>query len=85
MFDSQDPSWGRWPIDPEECTGIGFLLGLSLKAAINEYLTDLPQPSLALLEKEIAGSRISLEGLFVQLLIEAKSIATDSADRWKSN
>ena len=85
VFDSQNPNWRLWPIDPEECTGIGFLLGLSLKAAINEYLTDLPQPSLALLEKEIAGSRISLEELFVQLLIEAKSIATDSADRWKSN
>ena len=85
VFDSQDPSWGLWPIDPEECTGIGFLFGLSLKAAINEYLADLSQPSLALLEKEVAGSRISLEEMFVQMLIEAKSVAIDSADWWKSN
>jgi len=85
VFDSQDPSWGIWPIDPEECTGIGFLLGLSLKAAINDYLADLPQASLALLKKEAVGSQTSLDEIFVQMLIEAKSAATDPADWWECN
>jgi hypothetical protein len=35
VFDSQDRSWGLWPIDPEECAGIGFLLGLSLEEIAN--------------------------------------------------
>jgi hypothetical protein len=46
VFDAQNPSWGLWPIDPGECGGIGFFLGLVLGDSLDEYLLDLPEPGL---------------------------------------
>jgi len=83
VFDSQDPSWGLWPIDPEECAGIGFLLGLSLEESLNEYLADSPESRLVFLEEEVASSGRSLEEVFIATLIESKSTAADPADWWK--
>ena len=83
VFDSQDPSWGLWPIDPEECAGIGFLLGLSLEESLNDYLAELPEPRLVRLEQEVANSDRSLEEIFIEMLIESKSNALDPADWWK--
>ncbi|MBV8277973.1 MAG: hypothetical protein JO170_22295 [Verrucomicrobia bacterium] len=80
VFDSQDPSWGLWPIDPEECAGIGFFLGLVLESSINDYLADLAEPSLAFLEEGVVNSGKSLEETFIEMLIEFKSLATDPAD-----
>jgi hypothetical protein len=75
VFDSRDPSWGLWPLDPEECVGIGFFLGLALENSLDEYLADLPEPRLALLEAEVASSGRSLEEMFIEILIESKSLA----------
>jgi hypothetical protein len=83
VFDSQDPSWGLWPIDPEECAGIGFLLGLSLEESLNGYLVGLPESRLVHLEKEVANSGRSLEENFIEMLIESKSTARHPADWWK--
>ena len=80
VFDGQDPSWGLWPIDPEECAGIGFLLGLILEDSLNESLADLPEPSLAFLEEEVASCGRSLEEIFIEMLIESKSLATDPVE-----
>ena len=83
VFDSQDPSWGLWPIDPEECAAIGFLLGLSLEESIADYLSNLPEREVVRLEQEVASSGRSLEEVFIEMLIESKSSATDPADWWK--
>lgn len=80
VFDSQDPSWGLWPIDPEECVGIGLFLGLVLEDSINEYVTDLPESQLACLEEGVTSSGRSLEEVFIEMLIEAKSLAAELAD-----
>ena len=80
VFDSQDPSWGLWPIDPEECAGIGFFLGLVLEDSLNEYLADLPEPGLVFLEEEVASCGRSLEEIFMEMLIESKSLAADPAE-----
>jgi hypothetical protein len=80
VFDSQDPSWGLWPIDPEECAGIGFFLGLVLEDSLNESLADLPEPRLAFLDEEVASSGRSLEEIFIEMLIESKSLAADPAE-----
>jgi hypothetical protein len=82
VFDGQDPSWGLWPLDPEECAGVGFFLGLVLEGSLDEYLADLPEPRLAILEEEVVSSGRSLEEIFIEMLIESKSLAADSADRW---
>jgi hypothetical protein len=79
VFDSQDPSWGLWPIDPEECAGIGFFLGLVLEDSLNECLADLPEPRLAFLEEEVVSCGRSLEDIFIEMLIESKSLAADPA------
>jgi hypothetical protein len=83
IFDSADPSWGLWPIDPEECAGIGFLLGMSLEESLNECLADLPESKLAHLEQEVSSSGKSLEEIFIEKLIESKSAAADPADWWR--
>ena len=75
VFDSRDPSWGLWPLDPEECVGIGFFLGLALENSLDEYLADLPEPRLALLEAQVTSSGRSLEEIFIEMLIESKSLA----------
>jgi hypothetical protein len=80
VFDCHDPSWGLWPLDPEECAGIGFFLGLTLENALNQHLADLPEPRLALLEAEVASSGRSLEAIFIEILIESKSLAADIVD-----
>lgn len=74
VFDSRDPSWGLWPLDPEECAGIGFFLGLALENSLDEYLADLPEPRLAILEEEVVSSGRSLEEIFIEMLIESKSV-----------
>jgi hypothetical protein len=80
VFDGQNPSWGLWPIDPEECAGIGLFLGLVLEDSLNEYLTDLPESWLAVLEEEVISSGRSLEEICIELLIESKLLAGDLAD-----
>jgi hypothetical protein len=80
VFDSQDPSWGIWPIDPEECAAIGFFLGLALEHSLGEYVADLPEPSIAFLEREVVSCGRSLEEIFIEMLIEAKSLAGDPAE-----
>jgi hypothetical protein len=80
VFDSRDPSWGLWPIDPEECAGIGFFLGLVLENSIDDYVADLPEPTLALLEAQVVSSGRSLEEIFIEMLIEAKSLAAHTVD-----
>jgi hypothetical protein len=83
VFDSDDPSWGLWPIDPEECAGIGFLLGLSLEESLNGYLASLPESRLVHLKQEVANSGRSLEEGFIEMLIKSKSMAVHPADWWK--
>jgi hypothetical protein len=80
VFDSRDPSWGLWPVDPEECAGIGFFLGLVLENSIDDYVADLPEPTLALLEAQVVSSGRSLEEIFIEMLIEAKSLAAYTVD-----
>jgi hypothetical protein len=80
VFDSRDPSWGLWPIDPEECTAIGFLLGLSLEESLNDYLAGLPESRLVRLDQEIADSGRTLEEIFIEMLVESKAIAAHPAD-----
>ena len=80
VFDSRDPSWGLWPVDPEECAGIGFFLGLVLENSLDEYLADLPEPTLASLEAQVVSSGRSLEEIFIEMLIEAKSLAAHTVD-----
>jgi len=66
---------GLWPLDPEECAGIGFLLGLALENSLDEYLADLSEPRLALLEAQVVNFGTSLEEIFIEMLIESKSLA----------
>jgi hypothetical protein len=80
VFDSRDPSWGIWPVDPEECAGIGFFLGLVLENSLDEYVADLPEPTLALLEAQVVSSGRSLEEIFFEMLVEAKSLAAHPVD-----
>jgi hypothetical protein len=80
VFDSRDPSWGLWPLDPEECAGIGFFLGLALENSLDDYLADLPEPRLALLEAQVVSSGRSLEEIFIEMLTESKSLAAHTVD-----
>lgn len=75
VFDAQNPSWGIWPIDPEDCAGIGFFLGLSLEESLSDYLADLPEPRLLRLEQEVVHSGTPLEEIFIKTLVESKAIA----------
>lgn len=85
VFDARNPSWGLWPIDPEECAGIGFFLGLSLEESLSDYLADLPESRLLRLEQEVVHSGIPLEEIFIKTLVESKAIAEYPADPsdWK--
>lgn len=85
VFDAQNPSWGIWPIDPEECAGIGFFLGLSLEESLSDYLSGLPESRLAHVEREVVESRASLEEIFIKTLVKSKAIAEYPADPldWK--
>jgi hypothetical protein len=83
VFDSLDSSGGLWPIDPEECAAIGFLLGLSLEESMADCLPNLPERKVVRLEEEVAGSGRSLEEVFIEMLIESKASAADPADWWK--
>ena len=80
VFDAQNPSWGIWPIDPEECAGIGFFLGLSLEESLSDYLANLPESRLVRLEREVVHSGSPLEQIFIKTLVESKAIAENPAD-----
>jgi hypothetical protein len=80
VFDAQSPSWGIWPIDPEECAGIGFFLGLSLEESLSDYLADLPKSRILRLEQEVVHSGTPLEEIFIKTLVESKAIAEYPAD-----
>jgi hypothetical protein len=73
VFDAQNPSWGIWPIDPEECAGIGFFLGLSLEESLSDYLAELPESKLLRLEQEVVHSGTPLEEIFIKTLVESKA------------
>lgn len=80
VFDAQNPSWGIWPIDPEDCAGIGFFLGLSLEESLSDYLADLPESRRLRLEREVVHSGTPLEEIFIKTLVESKAIAEYPAD-----
>jgi hypothetical protein len=80
VFDAQNPSWGIWPIDPEECAGIGFFLGLTFEESLSDYLANLPEPRLVRLEREVAYSGTPLEQIFIKTLVDSKAIAEYPAD-----
>jgi len=57
-----------------------FFLGLVLEDSLSEYVADLPEPSIAFLEKEVVSCGRSMEEIFIEMLIEAKSLAIDPAE-----
>jgi hypothetical protein len=75
VFDARNPSWGIWPIDPEECAGIGFFLGLSFEESLSDYLAGLPASRLVRLEREVVRSGAPLEEVFIKTLVKSKAIA----------
>jgi hypothetical protein len=80
VFDARNPSWGIWPIDPEECAGIGFFLGLSFEESLSDYLAGLPASRLVRLEREVVHSGAPLEEVFIKTLVKSKAIAEYPAD-----
>jgi hypothetical protein len=80
VFDARNPSWGIWPIDPEECAGIGFFLGLSFEESLSDYLAGLPASRLVRLEREVVRSGAPLEEVFIKTLVKSKAIAEYPAD-----
>jgi hypothetical protein len=83
VFNGENHNWGVWPVNLEECAGIGVLLGMSLHLRLREYLAGLPQEKLALLDSRAESTGQSLEKLFIETLIESKSDTADPADWWK--
>src|SRR5260221_6191014 len=43
IFDPENPSWGIWPIDIEECTLIAINLGLIFENGAERIVTELPE------------------------------------------
>jgi hypothetical protein len=80
VFGAENPSWGIWPIDPEDCAGIGFFLGLSLEESLSDYLAELPESRLLCLEQEVVHSGTPLEEIFIKTLVESKTVAEYPAD-----
>jgi hypothetical protein len=68
------------PIDPEECAGIGFFLGLSFEESLSDYLAGLPASRLVRLEREVVHSGAPLEEVFIKSLVKSKAIAEYPAD-----
>jgi hypothetical protein len=80
VFDARNPSWGIWPIDPEECAGIGFFLGLSFEESLSDYLAGLPPSRLVRLEREVVHSGAPLEEVFIKTLVKSKATAEYPSD-----
>src|SRR5260370_42167761 len=52
-----------------------LLARLSARNSLDEYLADLSEPRLALLEAQVVNFGTSLEEIFIEMLIESKSLA----------
>jgi hypothetical protein len=82
IFDEEDDSWGNWPTQPEECAGIGFLLGIIFEDTLDEMLLELPEDALAGLEEKSRSESASLWEIMFDRLTASKTDGGRS-ESWK--
>jgi hypothetical protein len=75
VFDPESPSWGIWPIDIEECAGLGLILGKLFEGIAESIVLRLPEKELAQLEQESRAGSKSLCDLLFQRLSACKETA----------
>jgi hypothetical protein len=82
LFDDENNSWGVWPDQPEECAGIGFILGIIFEDCLDEMLLELPEDALAGLEEKSRIESASLWDIMVDRLTASKT-AGGNSESWK--
>jgi hypothetical protein len=80
IFDEDTHSWGNWPTDPEECAGIGFILGKLLQNDVNELIFTANEIELEQLDALVKTEGISLLDCVINQLIDRKSEGGDETN-----
>jgi hypothetical protein len=73
IFDDESDSWGDWPTDPQECVGLGFVLGVLFEDCLDEMLLELPEDTLAGLEEKSRSESASLWEIMFDRLTASKT------------
>jgi hypothetical protein len=73
IFNEESASWGNWPSNPQECAGIGYILGKLVENDIDEILLQAPESELARLTALVKTEGISLFDHVLKHLEETKS------------
>jgi hypothetical protein len=73
IFDEASDSWGNWPSNPQECAGIGYILGKLVENDIDEMLMQAPESELARLDTMVKAEGLSLFDYVLKHLQETKS------------
>jgi hypothetical protein len=75
VFDPNNPGWGVWPIDVEECAGLGFILGVRFEQLAERIITELPEEFVTKIEAKSRAESRGLCDLLLDELTERKEAA----------
>jgi hypothetical protein len=78
IFTEESDSWGDWPSDPQECAGIGFIVGMIFEDSINSMLLELPEEQLTRIEEECRSESASLWDILFDRITALKADAGPS-------
>jgi hypothetical protein len=73
IFDDESDSWGDWPTDPQECAGLGLVLGVIFEDCLEDVLLELPEDAMAGLEEKSQSESASLWQIMFDRLTARKT------------
>jgi hypothetical protein len=73
IFNEESESWGDWPSDPQECAGIGFIVGFVFEDSIDSMLLELPEEELSRLEEKCRSESASFWDILFDRITASKA------------
>src|SRR5258707_5235582 len=77
VFDPENPDWGDWPADIEECVGVALVLGAIFEGCADSIVLEFSEDQLASLEAESRTRSMGLSDLLFDRLTAWKEAAGD--------
>lgn len=79
IFNDESDSWGNWPSDPQECAGIGYIVGVIFENCIDSMLLELPEDELTQLDEQCRAESASLWDVLFDRLTASKAGGPEAA------
>jgi hypothetical protein len=77
------PGWGPWPESTEDALAVGMLLSVLIGHEANEFILELSEEQLAVLEEQSREQGLSLEQIVIESITQRVEGQADHGEQWK--